>query len=154
MLSFEWRCSWSSADRRCSNNIWVINNCTAYLSASYNQRFGGSLKNGQTLLFEAWFNYSYRYLHLELAFSAGVSGFATNCPRCVWGHVLTSRPMYVGPVFGEYSLNVAPSLYSEVGSWWALHILCYGADGAGLRIIYVCFGITCVCFVPRHFTDL
>ena len=25
-LSWEWRCSWSSADRRCSNYIWVINN--------------------------------------------------------------------------------------------------------------------------------
>ena len=35
MLSREWRCSWSSADRRCSNYIWVINNLIAYLSASY-----------------------------------------------------------------------------------------------------------------------
>ena len=25
VLSREWRCSWSSADRRCSNFIWVIN---------------------------------------------------------------------------------------------------------------------------------
>ena len=25
VLSREWRCSWSSADRRCSNYIWVIN---------------------------------------------------------------------------------------------------------------------------------
>ena len=24
-VSREWRCSWSSADRRCSNHIWVIN---------------------------------------------------------------------------------------------------------------------------------
>ena len=30
VLSGEWRCSWSSADRRCSNNIWVINNLIAY----------------------------------------------------------------------------------------------------------------------------
>ena len=29
-LSREWRCSWSSADRRCSNYIWVINNLIAY----------------------------------------------------------------------------------------------------------------------------
>ena len=35
ILSWEWRCSWSSADRRCSNYIWVINNLIAYLSASY-----------------------------------------------------------------------------------------------------------------------
>ena len=26
VFSWEWRCSWSSTDRRCSNYIWVINN--------------------------------------------------------------------------------------------------------------------------------
>ena len=30
MLSREWRCSWSSADRRCSNYISVIDNFIAY----------------------------------------------------------------------------------------------------------------------------
>ena len=30
VLSWEWRCSWSSADRRCSNYIWVINKLIAY----------------------------------------------------------------------------------------------------------------------------
>ena len=35
VLSREWRCSWSSADRRCSNYIWVIDNLIAYKSASY-----------------------------------------------------------------------------------------------------------------------
>ena len=35
VLSWEWRCSWSSADRRCSNYIWVINNLIACLGASY-----------------------------------------------------------------------------------------------------------------------
>ena len=35
VLSGEWRCSWSSTDRRCSNYIWVINNSIAYYSASY-----------------------------------------------------------------------------------------------------------------------
>ena len=34
-LRREWRCSWSSADRRYSNYIWVIDNCIAYLGASY-----------------------------------------------------------------------------------------------------------------------
>ena len=29
VLSGEWRCSWSSTDRRCSNCIWVINNLIA-----------------------------------------------------------------------------------------------------------------------------
>ena len=35
VLSWEWRCSWSSADRRCSNYIWVINNSTANSGATY-----------------------------------------------------------------------------------------------------------------------
>ena len=30
VLNWEWRHSWSSADRRCSNYIWVINNCIAW----------------------------------------------------------------------------------------------------------------------------
>ena len=37
MLSLEWRCtcSWSSADRQCSNYFWVVNNFIAYYGASY-----------------------------------------------------------------------------------------------------------------------
>ena len=35
VLSREWRCSWSSAHRRCSNCIWVINNSIAYQGATY-----------------------------------------------------------------------------------------------------------------------
>ena len=29
-VKWEWRCSWSSTDRRCSNYIWVINNYVAH----------------------------------------------------------------------------------------------------------------------------
>ena len=39
VLSWEWRCSWSSADRRCSNYISVINNFTAYQGATYIRGF-------------------------------------------------------------------------------------------------------------------
>ena len=39
MLSWEWRCSWSSADRRCSNYIWVINSFIAYWGATYIRGF-------------------------------------------------------------------------------------------------------------------
>ena len=35
VLSQVWRCGWSSADRRCSNYIWVINNFIAYYGATY-----------------------------------------------------------------------------------------------------------------------
>ena len=34
-LSREWRCSWSSADRWCSNYIWVIDNFIAYKGVYY-----------------------------------------------------------------------------------------------------------------------
>ena len=35
VLSRAWRCSWSSADRRCSSYIWVINKFIAYKDATY-----------------------------------------------------------------------------------------------------------------------
>ena len=35
VFSREWRCRWSSADKRCSNYIWVINDFIAYSSAPY-----------------------------------------------------------------------------------------------------------------------
>ena len=35
MLSREWRCIWSNADRRSSNYIWVINNFIAYYGSYY-----------------------------------------------------------------------------------------------------------------------
>ena len=35
VFSWEWRCSWSSADRRCSNYIRVIDNFIALYSSTY-----------------------------------------------------------------------------------------------------------------------
>ena len=34
-FSREWRCSWSNADRRCSNYIWVINNFIVNWGVTY-----------------------------------------------------------------------------------------------------------------------
>ena len=39
VLSLEWKCSWSSANRQCSNYIWVINNFIAFWGASYIRGF-------------------------------------------------------------------------------------------------------------------
>ena len=39
MLSWKWRCSWSSADRWCSNYIYVINYFIAYKGATYMRGF-------------------------------------------------------------------------------------------------------------------
>ena len=41
VLSWEWRCIWSSGDRRCSNYIWVINNFIAYQGVTYTRGFTG-----------------------------------------------------------------------------------------------------------------
>ena len=35
VLSKLWRCCWSSADRRCSNYIWMMNNYVAYSGVAY-----------------------------------------------------------------------------------------------------------------------
>ena len=35
VISGEWRCSWSCADRQCSNYIWLINNLIAYKGVAY-----------------------------------------------------------------------------------------------------------------------
>ena len=42
VLSWEWRCSWSSADRRCSNYIWEINNLSAPQRCVLYERFDGT----------------------------------------------------------------------------------------------------------------
>ena len=47
VLSREWRCSWGSADRRCSNYIWVINNFIAFSGATY-------IRGLTVLLFHHW----------------------------------------------------------------------------------------------------
>ena len=44
VLSREWRCSWISADRRCSIYIWVINNFCCLLRCVIYSRFYGNWK--------------------------------------------------------------------------------------------------------------
>ena len=55
MLSREWRCSWSSADRRCSNYIWVIDNFIAYWGATYIRGFYDILMQRFTIVYFAIF---------------------------------------------------------------------------------------------------
>ena len=57
VLSWEWRCSWSSADRRCSNYIWVINNFIAYWGVTYIRDFMVCVYVQLTVLINAsWVN--------------------------------------------------------------------------------------------------
>ena len=69
VLSWEWRCSWSSTDRRCSNYIWIINNFIAYKDVTY--FYGSQNFSIQTL----WKTFSWHYndwhiilLHFEQTF--------------------------------------------------------------------------------------
>ena len=39
VLSWEWKCSWSNAERQCSNYFWVLHNFIAYLSVNYIRGF-------------------------------------------------------------------------------------------------------------------
>ena len=51
LLSRKWRCSWSSADRRCSNCIRVMNNFIAYWDATY---IRGLTVSNQPLVFSEY----------------------------------------------------------------------------------------------------
>ena len=53
MLSGEWRCSWSSADRRCSNYILVINKSIAYKSATYIRDLTVIYSNPNVLVYQS-----------------------------------------------------------------------------------------------------
>ena len=76
VLSWEWRCSWSSADRRCSNYIWVINNFIANSGATYIR--------GLTVTKFTMSNFHYRrsgtdeavngYVHKKTSFVGGTTG--------------------------------------------------------------------------------
>ena len=48
VLSQEWRCSWSSADRQCANYIWVINNFIAWGVAYKKGLMVGEINQYQT----------------------------------------------------------------------------------------------------------
>ena len=50
VFSLEWRCGWSSADRRCSNYIWVINNFIAYLGDLISEVWGYVPNNNQHII--------------------------------------------------------------------------------------------------------
>ena len=54
VLSREWRCRWSSADRRCSNYTWVINNFVAYYGAIYIRGLTVLTPTGDALTTPEW----------------------------------------------------------------------------------------------------
>ena len=108
MLSREWRCSWSSADKRCSNYIWVNNSFIAFSCATY--------VRGLTV-------YMYIYIYIPFMIWGTDShlggswrqrfpmSFGTNNTHTVWGDFLLV--IYV---------------HQFISSWnyiWCMLLLCY-----------------------------
>ena len=61
VLSREWKCSWSSVDRRCSNFIWVISKFIAYYAASYIRGLMVCSKWTQVLSWTKWNVFNMRW---------------------------------------------------------------------------------------------
>ena len=93
VLNWEWRCSWSSADRRCSNYIWVINNLIAYWSATYIR--------GLTVVFnDSWF---VSLTHGKTSFIVGFSS--------VYTYAFTFISQYDNTLFFIYLIFTSPIVY-------------------------------------------
>ena len=58
VLNWEWRCSWSSADRRCSNYIWVIKKFYSLLRCDLYWRFYGKSAWPNLTILQDWVYFS------------------------------------------------------------------------------------------------
>ena len=105
VLSWERRCSWSSADRRCSNNIWIINIFIAHKGVTYIRCFTvDELTACQQL--KSLPSLSHRSLHLTL-----VTKRSRSWSWMTYSHPLCS--MSIGPPILRYS-------YFKIWSWKSL----------------------------------
>ena len=92
VLSWEWRCSWSSTDRRCSNYIcWVINNLIAYSSTKVH------------LILETWRYFFFNPITVSgviwppLPMHSNRPNFANILEQlCDWPNDYTTTPNYMG----------------------------------------------------------
>ena len=102
VLRWEWRCSWSSVDRRCSNYIWVINNLIAYWSTSYIRDLTVVGISLQIYLYRSVF----RCLFLSIIQS---TIFRTNCIRYVDNgrNYISIRQVWI-------QICKIPTVYSEL----------------------------------------
>ena len=134
VLSWEWRCSWNSAERRCSNYIWVINNFIPYQGASYirdltvvdllyAQRRAYRCTTDYTLIFPLW-HYSDAIMSTRASQNTGVSILLNRLFRrrskktsklCVIGHC--ERNSLVTAEFPAQKANNA----KKVSIWWCHH---------------------------------
>ena len=119
-LNREWRYSWSSADRRCSNYIWVINDYILYKGASYIRGFMVYIWNASCFYFvryttdgrnwTKWFPIRYdllaKNLDLMLLTGPSIAGWSGwwwytpqhQCVRPSCGGLLPCWPPYTSAV--------------------------------------------------------
>ena len=87
VLNPEWRCSWSSADRRCSNYIWVMNNFFAYQGESYI----GGLRVSYPSFHLMWgLKLVELFTHCGLTMSSGITELCQPVMTLFWLHMMVS----------------------------------------------------------------
>ena len=107
MSSREWRCSWSSADRQCSNYIWVINNFIAYLGVPYIRGFRvvkiglaqlnfpiDKLNYSNQEKFSWWANEKYCFNHYPIPIRKQ-TGYSTACHGGYWPQIARETYKYM-----------------------------------------------------------
>ena len=92
MSSREWRCSWSSADRRCSNYIWVIDNFIAFQGTSYIRGFTVVIFVSWMASFVEpdWYQCSHLSVMIEATRPANIY-IVRKWPTQFWHYDITSR---------------------------------------------------------------
>ena len=105
VLGREWRCSWSSADRRCSNYIWVVNNFIAYKGVPYIRGFTVHvLQNCMHILWDVF------QLH---CFHIGVTS-SLHQSVVVW-IILCDEIV----LLFCFLINIKYIISMEISSWWS-----------------------------------
>ena len=144
VVSREWRCSWSSADRRCSNYIWVINNFIACYGVTY---IRGLMVVGFKFIVNCVMLYMLTLLMLEYEYLAlGVNtctmpaeGLSPKVARASSGMVL------VVSVLSKVIKAASPNAPSMVARWvvrvtfgWSIHdvVRNYNETAILLCVIY------------------
>ena len=95
MIIREWRCSWSSADRRCPNYIWVIIKFIAHWGAAYIRGFTvlnhlssvsiwrlNTLRAGQNLCLTLWKHIALSLVHYMCRWKC--QELIQVCSKCVY----------------------------------------------------------------------
>ena len=123
VLSQEWRCSWSSPDRRCSNYIWVI----CLLGCDLYWRFDGNsfpcvLVGINGLICEKWNNHVFAFcMILRLLWQVNIGSsnglLLVRHQAITWANVipdLCHNMVSIVKIYGFWKIFCFPMFYYEV----------------------------------------